>query len=56
MLSSIISVKAILAVVALISVGSAAGVTATPSIIHDLTATNANFHPGHKLKHLDYII
>ena len=42
MLSSIISVKAILAVVALISVGSAAGVTAAPSIIHDLTATNAN--------------
>lgn len=42
MLSSIISVKAILAVIALISVGSAAGVTAGPSIIHDLTATNAN--------------
>jgi hypothetical protein len=42
MISSIISVKAILAVIALISVGSAAGVTAGPSIIHDLTATNAN--------------
>lgn len=42
MLSSIVSAKAILAVIALISVGSAAGVTAGPSIIHDLTATNAN--------------
>ncbi|MHB1709115.1 MAG: PepSY domain-containing protein [Thermoplasmataceae archaeon] len=42
MLSSIIGAKAILAVVALLSVASVAGVTAAPSVIHDLSATNSN--------------
>ncbi len=42
MLSSIIGAKAILAVVALLSVASVAGVTAGPGVIHDLSAANSN--------------
>ena len=42
MLSSIIGAKAILAAVALLSVASVAGVTAGPSVLHDLSAPGNN--------------